>query len=128
VIFAGLVMYISSAIYFASGYALFPETIKNSTGYLSNEILEYIYFSFITISTVGYGDLAAANFWGKILVIIEITVGLFITGVIIAGAISLPDSIEKEDMTKRTVKNRKKYRRFNTNKKLKHISRNRKKL
>jgi len=132
VIFAGLIIYISSAIYFASGYILFPETIKNSTNYISNgfleNIFEYIYFSFTTISTVGYGDLSVANPWGKILVIIEITVGLFITGVIIAGAISLPDSIEKENMTKRTAKNRKKYRRFNTNKKLKRISRKRKKL
>ncbi|WP_420601491.1 potassium channel family protein [Flagellimonas sp.] len=38
--------------------------------------LEYIYFSFVTVSTIGYGDLAVSNDIGRILVMIQATIFL----------------------------------------------------
>uniref|UniRef100_UPI004047EBBD potassium channel family protein n=1 Tax=Mariniflexile sp. TaxID=1979402 RepID=UPI004047EBBD len=56
-------------------YILNPENFKSST-VLNDSFLiqffEFIYFSLITFSSVGYGDIVPISIWGKILVMMEI--------------------------------------------------------
>ncbi len=49
--------------------------INNNTFAKSLTIFDSVYFSFITISTVGYGDIAPTNVLSKALVVSEIIVG-----------------------------------------------------
>ena len=45
--------------------------------------LDYIYFSFVTLTTVGYGDLTAAQSFGKMLAVSEALMGqLYLVGVV----------------------------------------------
>lgn len=46
--------------------------------------LDALYFSFITATTVGYGDFRPASRSGKILAIVIALVGLIFTGIVVA--------------------------------------------
>ena len=50
---------------------------------LLNYYFKHIYFSFITIATVGYGDIVPLNIFARFLAIIEVLFGMFLTNVIL---------------------------------------------
>lgn len=56
-------------------YALGPENFKSDAMLNSSlfvQFFEFLYFSFVTFSAVGYGDIVPISIWGKILVMMEI--------------------------------------------------------
>lgn len=50
-------------------------------------ILDAIYFSFVTISTLGYGDFHPEG-WGKALAVLEVLAGLFFVGIFVSRLVS----------------------------------------
>jgi len=71
IIEAGLILIFSFAAVFYSLSRLHPNTFSSKL-----TILDSIYFSFITIATVGYGDINPVSNTAKVLVILEILLGL----------------------------------------------------
>lgn len=53
---------------------LFSNDICNSS--IIASAFEPFYFSFVTITTLGYGDLSPQYFWGKLMVVIQLFLGL----------------------------------------------------
>lgn len=52
------------------------ETIPNNSFFL--QFFEFLYFSFITFSSVGYGDIVPISIAGKIIVILEVVLSFFV--------------------------------------------------
>lgn len=68
-----------------------PDSFKGiSTG--SN--FEFMYFSFVTITTLGYGDICPATFWPRVLALWEAAIGILFVGVLISIAASHRESIK----------------------------------
>ena len=58
------------------------------------DLAEAIYFSFITGLTIGYGDIAPATNWGRVLCVLIGLIGMTFTGITVAVAThSLADSL-----------------------------------
>jgi voltage-gated potassium channel Kch len=57
--------------------------------------IDYIYFSFVTLTTVGYGDLTAAQSMGKMMAVSEALLGqLYLVGVVALLASNLGASFQ----------------------------------
>lgn len=69
--------------------------IDHSLGTLS-VYFQYIYFSFVTLATVGYGDLIPASNLARFIVIIEIITGLILVNLILVLVVSSEISDKKE--------------------------------
>lgn len=52
------------------------ETIPNNSFFL--QFFEFLYFSFITFSSVGYGDIVPISIAGKLIVILEVFLSFFV--------------------------------------------------
>lgn len=52
------------------------ETIPNNLFFL--QFFEFLYFSFITFSSVGYGDIVPISISGKLIVILEVVLSFFV--------------------------------------------------
>ena len=93
-IFASIVAYLLMAIAFASAYDLllmlqphsfsFPEQ-SVSAGVEQQSML---YFSFVTITTLGYGDVAAILPLARMVAVMEAVIGQFYVAVVIAWLVS----------------------------------------
>lgn len=60
-------------------FSLWPDTVKGSSGGLDG-----IYFSVVTFTTLGFGDIYPVTVLGKVLVMAEVVVGYIMGGVFIA--------------------------------------------
>ncbi|QUM81161.1 two pore domain potassium channel family protein [Moritella sp. 5] len=71
-----LVFYVIIILFFALGYSLFPLSSFNKTisGY------DYIYFSVVTITTLGYGDIYPTSSLAKFIVNVESILGILLIG------------------------------------------------
>lgn len=83
---AFFVIYLLSGLAFAilynlEFYGLFP-MLKNVSSWH-----DYIYFSFITLATIGYGDITPIGI-GKLIVVVESGVGIFLTAITVGFVIS----------------------------------------
>jgi voltage-gated potassium channel len=59
----------------------------------------YIYFSFVALSTVGFGDFSPNSTFSKLMVIIESFLNFVLFGILISGAFGIPkrtESLEKD--------------------------------
>jgi len=94
VILAGL---IHIGLIFAVFYALLDITLTTDKAHVFNEdfyceqdslgrYFQYVYFSFITISTIGYGDFSPVHILARLLVLVESTMGICVVAAL-AGSI-----------------------------------------
>lgn len=75
-------------ILFQSLEYLFPGSFNGITSGLRHEHFnEFLYFSFVTLTTLGYGDITPAAPLAKALVIIEVIVGVFYIAILVAALV-----------------------------------------
>lgn len=90
-----LIILIFGLIYYFIG--LYSATIYSASHELN--FLDHIYFSFVTATTVGYGDIFPLGF-GKILVAIESIISLLIYGVVISKLVYFKQEVILEEIYK----------------------------
>jgi hypothetical protein len=61
--------------------------------------LEAVYFSFVTLSTLGYGDIIPASNISRMLAVLEATTGMFYVTVLIARLVSMHVGSRQPDET-----------------------------
>ena len=71
-------------IVFGLIYALVPNLIYNLNQHNHNSLANGIYFSVVTFTTLGYGDMYPISIFGKIFVITEVIIGYIMSGLLIA--------------------------------------------
>jgi hypothetical protein len=91
--FGVLCIYLLLGMLFSYAYALVGDAQSEPFFALgiSADISDYLYFSFATLTTVGYGDLAAATDLGRSVAITEALIGqiyLVTVGAVIVGSLS----------------------------------------
>ena len=69
-------------VVFASIYSLFPSLLHHPTDIVNRS--DGLYFSVVTFTTLGYGDIYPATVIGKALVSAEVTLGYLMGGILIA--------------------------------------------
>jgi uncharacterized membrane protein len=90
-ILGAVCVYVLFAIAFAGIYAAVNDA--ETTGFFAQHIVptnvDFLYFSFITITTVGYGDLTAGTSLGRVLVTFEAMLGQIFLVTLVARLVSL---------------------------------------
>ncbi len=91
-----IVAYLLLAIFFAYVYALveylvpgairFPESLAPARGVLHQG---FLYFSVVTITTLGYGDITPVHPWARAAVMLEATTGPLYLAILVARLVSL---------------------------------------
>jgi hypothetical protein len=93
-------IWILVAVAFAFLYYLLPgELINSRTGEPITNFLEFIYFSFITILTTGYGDIVAQGFI-RVLTAIEGLLGWILFGLIVYKVVSVKEDVILKEIHK----------------------------
>ena len=99
VLCAAVAAYLLSGLAWSLAYALLdrlePNSFAFTLGPKSSESMNGftgLYFSFITLSTVGYGDIIPASGVARMLAIVEAMFGMFYTALLIARLVSLYSS------------------------------------
>ncbi|RLS65150.1 MAG: two pore domain potassium channel family protein [Planctomycetota bacterium] len=97
-VYGGFVVYLLVAVGFSTLHrhisAVDPSAYW-STVHAHSELLEWdeaLYFSMVTITTLGFGDIVPTNAWARAITTLEAASGLFITAVVIARLASPPSS------------------------------------
>lgn len=84
-------------ILFSSLSVFDPDAVKSSSGEtVTQTFIGPLYFSIITMTTVGYGDLAPQPGFARLLVIVEILFGLFLTIAILQKALARIPTVSRE--------------------------------
>lgn len=96
---SGLIIVIAFATVFYSFNNLYPHTFSSKL-----TILDSLYFSLITVSTVGYGDITPVSTLAKLLVMSEILFGLLYILFIISVFLSVFIKRQSEEKEKREEK------------------------
>ncbi|HLM17048.1 MAG TPA: ion channel [Acidimicrobiia bacterium] len=90
-ILGSICVYVLIAIAFAGIYGGVNET--EPAGFFAQKIVpnnvDFLYFSFVTITTVGYGDLTASTSTGRVLVTFEAVIGQIFLVTLVARLVSL---------------------------------------
>lgn len=90
-ILGSICVYVLIAISFAGIYGAVNEA--EPTGFFAQQIdpnnVDFLYFSFVTLTTVGYGDLTAGTSTGRVLVTFEAVAGQIFLVTLVARLVSL---------------------------------------
>ncbi|MDR0276509.1 MAG: potassium channel family protein [Paucimonas sp.] len=81
--------YMAVAIIFSALYRLLEHNNPKSFSASFGSWFDAIYFSFVTITTVGYGDIYPVTMPARIMVILEVLLGLLLLVIMLATAISI---------------------------------------
>jgi len=86
--------YLLFGLMWAAAYAFIGEafprafSVASGAGLSDNLISRFVYFSFVTLTTVGYGDITAVHPLARTLVIAEALTGQLFPAIIIGGLVS----------------------------------------
>ncbi len=96
VLCAAIAGYLLMALLWALAYTLVARLVPNSFAFTAQADphrsmagFEAVYFSFVTLSTVGYGDIIPVSNAARTLAMVEATTGVFYVAVLIAHLVSL---------------------------------------
>jgi hypothetical protein len=94
-VFGAIVLYLLIGLTWAVAYAFIhlfiPKAFNGLTGDEAG-LAEWVYFSFVTLTTVGYGDITPVARVARSAAIVEALVGQLYPAIIIARLISLPST------------------------------------
>lgn len=100
VIYAACAVYFLLSFFFVPIYGMLETTIPGS--FVDNTLgapvqwQQLVYYSLITLSTAGYGDVLPVNSWARMLAGIEVTIGVLYVAILVARLVSLYDVQRKE--------------------------------
>jgi len=103
--------YFEILFWFALFYRNFESAFNGRKVHL-NSFVGSLYYSLVTMSTLGYGDITPTKTFGKILIIIQTLIGVFMALVVIARFISFipkPETAEESERKKRGRESRLRY-------------------
>jgi len=84
-----LIFHIAVNITFACLYQIISILDENAFNTSPNNFLDALYFSTVTITTLGYGDILPNAGYVKILVILETMLGIILLGAVLSSALSI---------------------------------------
>lgn len=88
-------VYMLIGLFFASLFELYhlfdPESIQWGPNFAGGdpEVGDFVYFSFVTMASVGYGDVAPASSLTRITVVMEAVVGLMYLAILVARVVAM---------------------------------------
>ncbi|MGH2677096.1 MAG: potassium channel family protein [Actinomycetota bacterium] len=91
-VLGALCLYLLAGMFFAFVYTVVGELGEGSffVGGHEGQTVDYLYFSFVTLTTTGYGDLVAATDFGRMLAVTEALLGqLYLVSVVAVLAANL---------------------------------------
>ncbi len=96
-IFGGIVLYLLIGLLFGVGYEVVNRLVANAfTGGSKHgeEVAEWVYFSFVTLTTLGYGDITPVARAARSMAMLEGLIGQLYPAIIIARLVSLQDTTQ----------------------------------
>jgi hypothetical protein len=101
VLCAGIASYLMLGLLWAAAYVLVGRLVPNSFVFTAGPVagqsmvgFNGLYFSFVTLSTVGYGDIVPVSPAARLLAIVEATAGMLYMTVLIARLVALYSASE----------------------------------
>ena len=93
IIYAACAVYFLLSFFFVPVYGMLEAAIPGSfvDNTLGNAVQwqQFVYYSLVTLSTAGYGDILPANPWARMLAGLEATVGVLYVAILVARLVSL---------------------------------------
>ena len=93
VIYAACAVYFLVSFFFVPVYGMLDSAIPGS--FVDNTLgspvhwQQFVYYSLVTLSTAGYGDILPANMWARMLAGLEATIGVLYVAILVARLVSL---------------------------------------
>src|SRR6185503_2339148 len=93
VIYAACAVYFLLSFFFVPVYGMLEAVIPGS--FVDNTLgtavrwQQFVYYSLVTLSTAGYGDILPANTWARMLAGLEATIGVLYVAILVARLVSL---------------------------------------
>ena len=93
VIYAACAVYFLLSFFFVPVYGMLEAALPGS--FVDNTLngpvhwQQFVYYSLVTLSTAGYGDILPANMWARMLAGLEATIGVLYVAILVARLVSL---------------------------------------
>lgn len=101
-LFGSICIYLLIGTVFATIYIILQEVFRDSFIFSANNIpiknpFDFYYFSFITLTTTGYGDIIPHNQWARAFVTIESVSGLFYLATLVAHLATMMNTVRNPE-------------------------------